>query len=92
MVETTQKARLQLQDQDQEGLLRRQGVRDGYVSFGMRGGPISTAAADGSEQHAAAPDTPPRPLCFLVRRRRHPEKSWVSVGMMGVLETACISR
>nr|XP_034576255.1 myb family transcription factor PHL7-like isoform X2 [Setaria viridis] len=64
-METPQNARLQLQDQD--GLLRGQGVRDGYVSFGMRGGPISTAAADGGEQHAAAPDTLPRPLRFLDR-------------------------
>ncbi|CAL4932036.1 unnamed protein product [Urochloa decumbens] len=35
-VETIQKARLQLQLQ--EGLLRGQGIRDGDVSFGMRGG------------------------------------------------------
>lgn len=71
-METPQNARLQLQDQD--GLLRGQGVRDGYVSFGMRGGPISTAAADGGEQHAAAPDTLPRPLRFLVRRRHTLER------------------
>ncbi|CAN6306012.1 unnamed protein product [Urochloa humidicola] len=62
-METTQKARLQLQLQG--------------VTLGMRGGPSPTtrnpttaAAANGGEQHAAAaaaePDTPLRPMCRLL--------------------------
>ncbi|CAN6294446.1 unnamed protein product [Urochloa humidicola] len=64
-VETTQKARLQLQLQ--EPLHRGQGV-----TLGMRGGPSptsltpTTAADNGGQQRAAAePDTPLRSLCFL---------------------------
>ncbi|CAL4915327.1 unnamed protein product [Urochloa decumbens] len=79
-VETTEKARLQLQLQLQEGLLRSQGIRDGDASFGMRGGLSDHQACVGYHGTRATADDDGQQLRFRAWRCPNPTAPAVDGG------------